>query len=485
MFRFFLTLLFFVSAICQATPAIEELFKYGSIGTDHDFALPVRLWKVMPKVCPDLLPKRGKKDYENFGFNFEKDYELPIGLSQSVREGSPRVGINCAACHTGTYRTSSRDAKQFGLGMPANSFSVTDYIEFLLKCAADDRFSIPRLKALVKLNITEVIMVPVMKIEAKKYLKQTQNYRDFQPEPGPGRDDTSNAYKAVFFGQTHFSPSEIAGNVDFMSIWNSRDRLNLNMRSHWDGSASTRIFRDVVAYLGVGGMIKPINELNVTHVEKVENWLLDLKPPQWPQSAGGAFAIDQQKATRGKEVFEQNCSECHGKKNNLGRWVHDEKKSLLGQVIPLTDVKTDPYRVWALTPKLTTDLLKYINALVPGEMIPTGGYMASLLDGIAFRAPYLHNGSVPSLATLLMRPDFRPQEFYRGCDILDAAEVGFLYKQEEVLTNCSEPAEYFFKFSTKTKDDKWIPGNSNQGHIFGTELAESDKISLLEYMKSL
>src|SRR5574340_174234 len=54
------------------------------------------------------------------------------------------------------------------------------------------------------------------------------------------------------------------------------------------------------------------------------------------------------------------------------------------------------------------------------------GYIASFLDGIWLRAPYLHNGSVPTLHDLLEPIEKRPTVFYRGYDVYDQSKVGFV-----------------------------------------------------------
>ena len=48
----------------------------------------------------------------------------------------------------------------------------------------------------------------------------------------------------------------------------------------------------------------------------------------------------------------------------------------------------------------------------------TNGYAGMPLDGIWLRAPYLHNGSVPTLRALLFL-DERPARFYRAYDVYD------------------------------------------------------------------
>ena len=58
------------------------------------------------------------------------------------------------------------------------------------------------------------------------------------------------------------------------------------------------------------------------------------------------------------------------------------------------------------------------------------GYVASFLDGIWLRSPYLHNGSVPTLRDLLEPVEQRPKVFYRGYDLLDGEKVGFVTRAQ-------------------------------------------------------
>src|SRR5439155_22050560 len=55
-----------------------------------------------------------------------------------------------------------------------------------------------------------------------------------------------------------------------------------------------------------------------------------------------------------------------------------------------------------------------------------GGYIVSFLDGIWLRAPYLHNGSVPTLRDLFETVEARPRIFYRGYDVYDQKKGGFV-----------------------------------------------------------
>ena len=87
-------------------------------------------------------------------------------------------------------------------------------------------------------------------------------------------------------------------------------------------------------------------------------------------------------------------------------------------------------------------------------------------------APYLHNGSVPSLADLLEPAAQRPTRFYRGYDVIDPVKVGFVSSGPE-----AEQAGFAY--------DVTLPGNGNAGHEYGSGLSPDEKRALVEFMKTL
>jgi hypothetical protein len=103
---------------------------------------------------------------------------------------------------------------------------------------------------------------------------------------------------------------------------------------------------------------------------------------------------------------------------------------------------------------------------------PLDGYNPPFLDGIWLRAPYLHNGSVPTLHDLLLPPDQRPKVFWRGYDVYDRKKVGFESDSAEARR-------------VGTKHDTSERANSSQGHAFGTGLPPGEKDALIEYLKTL
>ena len=105
-------------------------------------------------------------------------------------------------------------------------------------------------------------------------------------------------------------------------------------------------------------------------------------------------------------------------------------------------------------------------------MIAATGYVAKPLVGVWLLGPYLHNGSVPTMVDLLMPPAQRPAVFWRGYDLVDQENVGF-------VSSGPEAEKHGFRYDTGLR------GNGNGGHLWGTELSAREKRALLEYLKRL
>ncbi len=167
------------------------------------------------------------------------------------------------------------------------------------------------------------------------------------------------------------------------------------------------------------------------------------------------------------------CAHCHGASGD------DFTGAYVGKVLPIEDIKTDRYRL----DSFTYDVALNLGTPYAGEPYrfkhfrKTFGYANLPLDGLWLRAPYLHNGSVPTLRDLLDPPASRPQWFYRGYDVYDPVKVGFKTDVRE------ENGWQYYRFDTR--DDKgFIRGNGNYGHDYGTQLSADQKNQLVEYLKT-
>lgn len=133
------------------------------------------------------------------------------------------------------------------------------------------------------------------------------------------------------------------------------------------------------------------------------------------------------------------------------------------------------------------------------ENSPLLAYKARPLNGIWATAPYLHNGSVPTLYDLLLpstvrntapadAPLFvalgspsRPENFHLGSGVFDPIKVGLASE-----TNAAPPTGLArFEFRVRDVEGRPILGNYNSGHDYGTSLTEEDRWALVEYLKTL
>ena len=235
------------------------------------------------------------------------------------------------------------------------------------------------------------------------------------------------------------------------------------MDLHWDGNNASLAERNLSASLGAG--VTPVT-IDHPRVQRVANWALTLPPPPYP------FEVDKPLAARGAPLYAQHCADCHA--DHRFRDGHVEANTQVGKVLPLAKIGTDPYRFNSYTAAFAAN--QY--TLYPDSKYrfrhfrKTEGYANQPLDGVWARAPYLHNGAVPTLRDLLETPDKRPKTFYRGYDVYDPRKVGFVSDVAE---------ENGVRYSLI---DTSLPGNSNAGHIYATDLSDADKDAIVEYMKT-
>ncbi|MGH6842115.1 MAG: cytochrome C, partial [Methylocella sp.] len=208
-----------------------------------------------------------------------------------------------------------------------------------------------------------------------------------------------------------------AGITDFMAVWEQNKRLVhwsadhtelLDGGGQWNGNIPIPIFRNLAAELTLG--LGPDTDVRVAAF--AEDLLRDLPAPVYP------FAVDLALAKKGEILFQENCAGCHRPHN--------------GKVY---DIGTDPGRARVVSETMARGARLSFTGLCPPskvvEMPPVGekikpcaefeqvslegeaefamadpkahdGYNALPLGGVWAQAPYLHNGSVPTLFHLLV-----------------------------------------------------------------------------------
>ena len=195
--------------------------------------------------------------------------------------------------------------------------------------------------------------------------------------------------------------------------------------------------------------------------QAIMRWVAAHEAQPWPGP------VDARAAARGAATYAERCASCHGSYAADAGGV----PRLLSFPNWIGDVGTDGTRA-ALFGARTAEA---IEATVFGEVmdvVPTGDYAAPPLEGLWTSAPYLHNGSVPTLWHL-MRPDARPDRFEIGGHALDMVRVGV---GGRARTPHGRPVLF----------DTQAPGLSNAGHAAPFEgMDEAGKDDLLEFLKTL
>jgi hypothetical protein len=444
----------------------EEHFLYGSVGTEAEEGVPYWIWVVLPRIFPEYLPRPG--GYAALGVPAVGGHEMPVGLSK-VTIGFPRVAINCAMCHAASYRARPDDPLKIAAAAPSHQMAPQMYFRFLVNCASDPRFNADTILAEIaknhRLSFLDRLLYRFLIIPGTRRgllrVRDRDAWMSSRPDWGRGRIDPFNRVKFTFLQQPLDST---IGNSDMVPIWNMKQRQGHAL--HWDGLVTSLQEAVLSSALGDGATRKWVDrdfeKWNATRPEemsslrRVMNYISDVQPPAYP------YPINRDLAAAGEPIYKAECASCH-----------DFGGERTGTVVPASETGTDTHRLamW------TKEAAAAYNAYGDGHpwkfsaFRKTGGYVSVPLDGLWLRAPYLHNGSVPSLGDLLETPEQRPTVFWRGYDVYDASKVGFVSTGPE--------AERL-----GTQYDTSLPANGNAGHLYGTGLAPEDKRALLEYLKT-
>jgi mono/diheme cytochrome c family protein len=199
-------------------------------------------------------------------------------------------------------------------------------------------------------------------------------------------------------------------------------------------------------------------------------FIKNIEPPAWP------FSIDRKLAEEGKRIFENTCSRCHGR--------YGQSPEYPARLVPLETVQTDS----TLVDFAFSDGLPYVdwfNRSFYGQLsiaAPGPGYVAPPLDGIWATAPFLHNGSVPTIRAVLDRKS-RPQVWRHKTanasqrDSYDQGDLGWGFEViDPIKISKVKPIDIY---------DTRLSGYSNSGHLFGDHLDDSQRTAVLEYLKTL
>jgi hypothetical protein len=300
-------------------------------------------------------------------------------------------------------------------------------------------------------------------------------------DPGPGckRPELDRAAQVIRQTLAKWAPP-VPAPVDIPSLSWTGHRVLAN----WDGNqgAAARVLASGTSATG-----DPL-KVNVRIHEPLNPFIDNLPPPPWP------YAVDREKARRGMAIFngeritpDERCADCHRPHSDE---VVPAKK--LGVDVNRTLVNTDVSR-YALA-GLVMEACRIFMANNPGNdwCLPrdakgmvirdwaranddyfkdtpgrvragANGYKVDMPHGIWARAPYLHNGSVPTLGHLFC-PAARPKRFLRGVLFYDEAMVGFEWAVAPRSRYSAHDVQRVETYDTA------VFSRSNAGHPFGSSL---------------
>lgn len=290
------------------------------------------------------------------------------------------------------------------------------------------------------------------------------------------------------------------GITDFMSVWEQDKRKAnwddshqtlVNGGGQWNGNIPIPMYRNLAAQMTLG-LAEPDIRVSAFAVD-----LLDKLPATvYP------FDVNIDLARRGEQLFAQNCAQCHQPHNgkvydnlnvNLDRSYVVNWLIRRGGISGFSDT-CSPSTTVVMAGVATKPCAEFDGVSLKGKkdiiMSPNDqhhGYNARPLSGIWAQAPYLHNGSVPTIYHLLV-PNERPESFVKSRLEYDPVNLGYAW----TAPSLSEPEltqGYVF-------DSTLFPTFSNKGH--DTDIEENgqryklnwadDKagaMAIIEYLKTL
>ncbi len=386
------------------------------------------------KNTNNLLGRTGKNATVGHNYNVIK------------REGSNLVVPTCLQCHASMF-----DGKLvMGLGNANLNFTRTSTINF-------------------NTPITLLKMMPKQYRLAKPFISSMMASFPLMETETPG---VNVADMLAVILVAHRDPQTL--------VWNDKAMLKIpeekfptDVPAWWLMKKKNAMFYNGFARGDMSKFMMLANLLTVkdssearevsSHFGDVLAYIRSIQPPKYP------YAIDAHKADEGRVVFNDNCSRCHG--------TYGAGESYPNLLVPEAMIQTDSllYKVVETNEAFTQWFSKswFTQGSNPAHIVQFSGYLAPPLDGIWVTAPYLHNGSVPTLEALLdskQRPKYWTR-FYNGGDY-DTTAIGWKYETHDTAIS---------KYSYNTT----LKGYGNYGHYFGDNLTQRERTAVIEYLKTL
>jgi mono/diheme cytochrome c family protein len=312
-----------------------------------------------------------------------------------------------------------------------------------------------------------------MQAEAALKLKNTRG--------GPGRVDDFGSARNLLFDVADARPATAP--CSSPPLWGTGSFL----WTDWDGSTQSTLGRSLATALAGGAAFDPRTHQSTVplrNVAELDRLAEKITPPPWPTDLFGP--IDAERAKRGAALYQDHCIKCH---------LDSDAQPAPELLFSPQEVGTDPLRAENFALPLgkrpyAEAIQEMINLYVqrackddgidaaelrklegghPNVWRTTKQYIARPLVSVWATAPYLHNGSVPTLYHLLLPAEQRPKTFPVGQREYDPEKLGY-------ITEVQGTPRFVF--------DTTLPGNRNTGHEYGKQLTAEQRADLLEYLKT-
>jgi len=424
----------------QRTGNAEDGFKYMVTGDYVNSGLPLNLYYLaLKKEKTDLLGRGGDNATVRYDFNVVKAFN-----------GEDIVVPNCLQCHAETFN----GKLMIGLGNTTGDFTKGQKLNS---------------KSLEKMLMVYLKLNPKKYEAAKEFVSVAQTIYDqlFVDIVGVNPADRLTALLIAHRDPVSFAWSEKA------LIEVPKEIIPSDVPAWWLLKKKNAMFYngfgrgDFGKYLMGSSLLTLTDTMHAkdvdTHMPDLLSYLYSITAPKYPG------AIDEQLAAKGKIIFENNCSHCHGTYGSNGNYPN--------LLIPESVVGTDSllnqnnYQYGKMIDWYNKSW--FSKGDHPAKLTPFNGYIAPPLDGVWITAPYFHNGSVPTIEAVL-NSKIRPAYWTRNFDTTkyDYEKLGWQYQ-----TLAGPGDKYVYNTS--------LPGYGNYGHTFSDQLTDEERKAVIEYLKTL
>ncbi|MFT3770923.1 MAG: cytochrome c [Minicystis sp.] len=453
---------------------------------------------------------------------------LPVGFARH----EDKVGLTCAACHTTQINYRGTAVRIDGGPAMADIIGFMHEVRTAIAATLADDAKLGRFVARSKGASATREGARAGLTETLKWFESYETANHPSTVEGFARLDavTRIVNQAIRFTSDPKNSVTPGAPASFPVLWDAPRHDFVQWTGFAPNAEAGSLGRNVGEVVGVYGRVEVKHYETEEEAKKgypstaeanemvaMEEALRKLQSPRWPEDV--LPPIDKALAARGEALYRAECVSCHAIIDRA-----DPRRKITAMITDVDVVGTDPTAA-----KLVADA-RVPSGVLNGAVSPMGGkygaemsalamlgdlatravsnkpvaavkalanakihglektskqgnhkqatdkdpaadlraYKARPLNGIWASAPYLHNGSVPSLYDLLLPAASRPARFAVGRWEYDPRKVGYV-------------SDGTVPFVVDTS----LAGNSNRGHEYGTKLSEADRLALIEFLKTL